>query len=65
MKTVAEFEFPYQAQIAQGRLSAEGIFSQVMNEVSSYVCLNTISRIKLVVNDEDYDKASIILSSSI
>jgi len=62
MKTVAEYEFPYEAQLAQGRLENEGIMSQVMNQVSSYTCLNAVSKIKLVVNDEDYDEAVRILA---
>ena len=65
MKTVAQYEFPYEAQLAQGRLANEGIMSQVMNEVSSYTCINAVSGIKLVVNDEDFDAALEILSQDV
>ena len=65
MKTVAQYEFPYEAQLAQGRLANEGIMSQVMNEVSTYTCINAVSGIKLVVSDEDFDAAVALLSRDV
>lgn len=56
MKQVAKFSFEYEAQLAQGALKEAGIEAQVMNESSVYPGLN-FAEVKLMVNDEDYDKA--------
>lgn len=56
MKQVAKFSFEYEAQLAQGALKEVGIEAQVMNESSVYPGLN-FAEVKLMVNDEDYDKA--------
>ena len=61
MKTVGEYMLDYEAQIAKSKLESEGIMAQVTNEVSSYICINAISPIKVIVNDEDYDEAKRIL----
>lgn len=64
MKTVATYEFPYEAQLAKGALENAGIMAEILNEVSSYVCINAVSGIKLVVNDEDYDEAVKVLAAA-
>lgn len=63
MKTAATFSVAYEAYIAKGRLESEGIMAEVMNEVSSYTCINAISPIMLMVNDEDFERALAVLSS--
>ncbi len=56
MKQVAKFTFEYEAQLAQGALKEAGIESQVMNENSVYPGLN-FAEVKLMVNEEDFDRA--------
>ena len=62
MKQVAKFSFEYEAQLAQGALKEAGIEAQVMNESSVYPGLN-FAEVKLMVNDEDYDKAMEIIAN--
>ena len=64
MKIVARYTNPFDAHIAQGLLESEGILSEVTNESSIFPGFGEIRGydIRLVVNDEDYDKAKSILN---
>lgn len=62
MKTVAQCEFAYEANIIKARLESAGIMAAVEGEVSAYPCLNSVNAIKVFVNDEDYDNAVALLS---
>jgi len=62
MKTVAQFEFAYEANIVKARLEAAGIMAATEGEVSAYPCFNSVNPIKVFVNDEDYEAALAVLA---
>ena len=65
MKVVQYFDDPLIAEVAKGALENEGITAAVLNQSSVYPGLSAASsqfRIKLIVNEEDYDRAMEILS---
>ena len=65
MKIVEYFDDPLIAELAKGALENEGITAAVLNQSSVYPGLSAASsqfRIKLVVNEEDYERAKEILS---
>jgi acyl transferase domain-containing protein len=65
MKVVQYYDDPLVAEVAKGALESAGITAAVLNQSSVYPGLSVASsqfRIKLVVNEEDYDKAVEILS---
>ncbi|MCI2081974.1 MAG: DUF2007 domain-containing protein [Bacteroidales bacterium] len=65
MKVVATYDDPLIAEVAKGALANEGITAAVINESSSFPGLSMSSeqfRAKLIVNEEDYDRAKEILS---
>lgn len=65
MKTVAEFTFEYEAEIAKGRLESEGIESMITNVNSPYPGLQLGKYgIRLVVNDYDLESAQMILDTA-
>ncbi len=67
MKVVAKYTNAFSANLAKGMLENEGIQSQVLNQNINFVTgvVNTdILSIELVVNDEDYSKASRLLAAS-
>ncbi|NLD21012.1 MAG: DUF2007 domain-containing protein [Bacteroidales bacterium] len=67
MKIVATYSDPYTAHIVQGMLESEGIMCEVMNENSVYRGLSGIIEgfdIRLMVNDEDYERAKSILAAT-
>lgn len=59
MKEVAQYEDVMVAEVAKGALANEGIDAAVMNYSSAYP---GIFRVKLMVNDEDYDRAKEVLN---
>ena len=62
MKTVAEFTFEYEAEIAKGRLESEGIEAMITNVNSPYPGLQLGRHgIQLMVNDYDLESAQMIL----
>lgn len=65
LKTVAKFDNPMSASIAQAKLKDNGIESAVFGESSSYPALNAVEdNIELKVNAADYSLASKILEAS-
>lgn len=65
LKTVAKFDNPMSASIAQAKLKDSGIESAVFGESSSYPALNAVEdNIELKVNASDYPLASKILEAS-
>ncbi|MFB0973674.1 MAG: DUF2007 domain-containing protein [Bacteroidales bacterium] len=65
MKVVQYYDDPLVAEVAKGALENEGITAAVLNQSSVYPGLSATSvqfRIKLVVDEEDYDRAKEILS---
>lgn len=65
LKTVAKFDNPVSASIAQAKLKDSGIESAVFGESSSYPALNAVEdNIELKVNASDYPLASKILEAS-
>ena len=64
MKTVAEFTFEYEAELAKGRLENEGIQAMISNVNSPYPGLQMGRHgIMLMVNDYDLESAQMILDS--
>ena len=64
MKTVAEFTFEYEAELAKGRLENEGIHAIISNVNSPYPGLQMGRHgIMLMVNDYDLESAQMILDS--
>lgn len=65
LRTVANFDDPMRASIAQTKLKDSGIESAIFGESSSYPALNAVEdNIELKVNAEDYDRAVSILAAS-
>lgn len=65
LKTVAKFDNPMSASIAQAKLKDNGIESAIFGESSSYPALNAVEdNIELKVNASDYPLASKILEAS-
>lgn len=66
MRVVAEFNLEYEAQIAKGRLEAEGIQAVIMNANSPYPgVLMGRHGVQLMVNDEDFESAQMILDTPV
>jgi len=64
MKVVEEFYNQYEAEIAKGRLEAEGIKAVIMNLNSSYPGVQMGRHgIQLMVNEEDLETAQMILDT--
>jgi len=64
MRVVAEFYHEYEAEIAKGRLEAEGITAVIMNLNSSYPGVQMGKHgIQLMVGDEDFESAQMILDT--
>ena len=64
MRIVAEFYNEYEADIAKGRLESEGITAVVMNNVSAYPGIQMGRHgIQLMVADEDFESAQMILDT--
>ncbi len=66
LKTVAEFYYEYEAEIAKGRLESEGIEAVIMNYNSPYPGI-TMGRhgVQLQVHDYDLESAQMILDTPI
>ena len=65
LKTVAKFDDPMRASIAQTKLKDSGIESAIFGETSSYPVINAVEdNIELKVNAADYDQAVRILAAS-
>ncbi len=65
LKTVAKFDDPMRASIAQTKLKDSGIESAIFGETSSYPAINAVEdNIELKVNAADYDQAVRILAAS-
>lgn len=60
--TVAEFTDATVAHITQQMLIANGIQAEVIGEVSSYPCFNSVSSVKVVVNPEDREAAENLIA---
>ena len=66
LKTVAEFTFEYEAEIAKGRLEAEGIEAVVTNVNSPYPGLQLGKHgVELQVHDYDFESAQTILNTPV
>ena len=66
LKTVAEFTFEYEAEIAKGRLEAEGIEAVITNVNTPYPGLQLGKHgIELKVHDYDLESAQMILDSPV
>ena len=66
LKTVAEFTFEYEAEIAKGRLEAEGIEAVITNVNSPYPGLQLGKHgIELKVHDYDLESAQLILDTPV
>jgi len=64
-KTVARYNDPISAHIAEGMLRENGIPAMVFGETSSYPSLNlNINPVELKVNAEDYDDAMTLLAAA-
>lgn len=64
LKTVGTFQDSMSAEIAAGLLNSNGIPAEVFGQASSYPSLNTIARIELKVNPEDYESARNLLAAN-
>lgn len=67
MRVVAKYNSVFSADLAKGMLENNGIQSQILNQNIAFVTgvVNSdLLSIELVVNDEDYDKASKLLAAS-
>lgn len=67
MRVVAKYTSAFSANLAKGMLESEGIQAEVLNQNIGFVTgvINTdMLSIELVVNDEDYSKASKLLAAS-
>ena len=65
MKAVEEFYNQYEAEIAKGRLEAEGIQAVIMNLNSVYPGVQMGRHgIQLMVNEEDLETAQMILDNA-
>lgn len=62
--TVAELSDRTIAHIIQQMLIANGIAAEVIGEVSSYPCFNSVSAVKVVVNPEDKEAALTLIEES-
>ena len=66
LKTVAEFTFEYEAEIAKGRLEAEGIEAIITNVNSPYPGLQLGKHgVELLVHDYDLESAQMILDTEV
>lgn len=64
-KTVAKYNDPISAHIAEGMLRENGIPAMVFGEVSAYPVFNTnINPVELKVNAEDYEDAMTLLAAT-
>lgn len=62
MKTVAKYPDVYKAHIVKGMLENEGIMCDVVNENLPFLGMGVAGfDVRIVVNDEDYDRAKAIL----
>ncbi|NOZ47010.1 MAG: DUF2007 domain-containing protein [Chlorobi bacterium] len=62
--TIITFILPHEAQIAKGRLESEGINTIIQNELTTQVnnfYSNAIGGVKLLINENDKEKAEQIL----
>ena len=65
MKTVAEFNFEYEAEIAKGRLESEGIEAMISNVNTPYPGVRFgWHGVQLMVNDYDLESAQMILDTA-
>lgn len=67
MKVVGKYDNAFSANLAKGLLEEEGIASYILNENLNYTtaAVNTdLLSIELVVNDDDYDRASGVLAAT-
>ncbi len=66
LKTVAEFTFEYEAEIAKGRLESEGIEAVIVNVNTPYPGLQLGKHgIELKVHDYDLESAQMILDTEV
>ena len=66
LKTVAEFTFEYEAEIAKGRLESEGIEAVIVNVNTPYPGLQLGKHgIELKVHDYDLESAQMILDTDV
>lgn len=66
LKTVAEFTFEYEAEIARGRLESEGIEAVIVNVNTPYPGLQLGKHgIELKVHDYDLESAQMILDTEV
>ena len=64
LKTVAEFTYEYEAEIARGRLESEGIEAVIVNVNTPYPGLQLGKHgIELKVHDYDFESAQMILDT--
>ncbi|MBR5249628.1 MAG: DUF2007 domain-containing protein [Bacteroidales bacterium] len=67
MKVVERYDSAFAAELAKGRLKAEGIESCIVNEYLNYVGLplnRATAPVELCVADEDYELAVNVLATS-
>ena len=66
LKIAAEYLFEYEAEIAKGRLAAEGIESMITNVNTPYPGLQLGKHaVQLLVNDYDLESAQMILDTPV
>ena len=66
LKTVAEFIYEYEAEIARGRLESEGIEAVIVNVNTPYPGLQLGKHgIELKVHDYDLESAQMILDTEV
>ena len=66
MKTVAEFTYEYEAEIAKGRLESEGIEAMISNVNTPYPGVQMGRHgIQLMVHDYDLESAQMILDTAV
>lgn len=67
MRVVAKYTSAFSANVAKGMLENEGIQAEVLNQniaIVTGVINSDMMSIDLVVNDEDYSRASKLLAAS-
>jgi len=65
MKVLAKYPDTYKAHIIQGMLENEGIECEIVNENLPFLGMGVAGfDVRIVVNDEDYDRAKEILAAN-